>query len=291
MEEDLRKRHELLGHRFPSIKHRQIIRVNTLMIEEKELIARLIKAKIYLKKISFLKHAYSAKSSFSLGAIPEYLLGYFYIQETASQCAVEVLDPKPEQNILDCCASPGGKTTQIAQHMNNTGFVVALDNKSKRILSLKANLERCGVKNTAVFLRDITHSNNDFCDFDKILVDAPCSGNYVVDEEWFEKHTFSDIEKNAYLQYNIMESIITAFANKNTEIVYSTCSLEPEENEFLIQRLIDDFKIKLLKVDVGSPASTEIFGRKLDKNIEKCARFWPDVEKTQPFFIAKFKIN
>ena len=88
-----------------------------------------------------------------------------------------------------------------------------------------------------------------------------------------------------------MESVINSFAGKNTEIVYSTCSLEPEENEFLIQKLIDDFKIKLQKVDVGSPALTNIFGRELDKDIAKCARFWPDVHKTQAFFIAKFKVK
>ena len=288
---DLRKRHELLGHKSVNFKLPTVIRVNTLRIREDVLVERLKKSKVVLKKIPYLKFAYSAKSSFSLGAIPEYLLGYFYLQEAASQAAVEVLNPEPGEIVLDCCAAPGGKTTQIAQLMENKGLVVAFDNKSRRILSLKSNLERCNVQNAAVFLRDITHASNEFGNFDKILIDAPCSGNYVVDPDWFDKTDINSIGRAAYRQYDIVQSVINHFANKNTEIVYSTCSLEPEENEFLIQRLIDDFNIELLKVGVGLPALTNIFGKELDKDIAKCARFWPDVHGTQAFFIAKFKVG
>ena len=291
MEEDLRKRYELLGHKVVQFKLPTVIRVNTLRIKEKELIERLEKAKVSLKKIPFLKYGYTAKSSFSLGAIPEYLLGYFYLQEAASQTAVEVLDPKPGETVLDCCAAPGGKTTQIAQYMKNQGLVVAFDNKSRRILSLNSNLERCNVQNAAVFLREITHASNDIGNFDKILIDVPCSGNYVVDKNWFEKTDLDSIKKNAYRQYNIMQAVIENFANKNTVIVYSTCSLEPEENELLIQKLIGDFDIKLEKVHAGTPALTNIFGDELDKDIAKCARFWPSLSKTQAFFIAKFKVE
>ncbi len=291
MEKDLKKRYELLGHKVVPVQLPVVIRVNTLNIKETDLIARLKKAKIQLTKLPHLSYAYKAKANFSLGAIPEYLLGYFYLQERASQIAVEILNPKSNEFVLDCCAAPGGKTTQISQMMKNQGVVVAFDNKSRRLLSLRSNLERCNVQNAAVFLRDITHASNEFGEFDKILVDAPCSGNYVVDDEWFEKTDMDGIKKNAYRQYNIMQSVIESFANKNTVIVYTTCTLEPEENELLIQKLIDDFDIKLMKVDVGSPALTNVFGEELDKNIAKCARFWPDEHKTQAFFIAKFKVK
>lgn len=287
MEKDLKKRYELLGHKFVPVKRSVTLRINTLRIKENALINRLRKAHVRLNKIPYLKFAYSAKAGFSLGAIPEYLLGYFYLQEPASQTAVEVLDPKSDEQVLDCCAAPGSKTTQIAQFMQNKGMVVAFDNKSRRMLSLKSNLERCGVTNVAVFLKDIVNCSNEFDNFDKILVDVPCSGNYVIDKDWFEKKSLDDVKKNAYLQYNIMESVINNFANKNTVIVYSTCSLEPEENELLIQKLIDDFNIKLIKVNVGSPALTNVFGEELDKDIAKCARFWPDEHGTQAFFIAK----
>jgi tRNA (cytosine40_48-C5)-methyltransferase len=291
MEKNLKKRHELIGHKIIKIKLPTAIRINTLRIEENKIIERLEKKGVKLKKIPFLKNGYYTESAFSLGSTTEYLLGYFYIQEAASQKAVEILNPKKNQTILDCCAAPGGKTTQIAQIMENTGTIFAFDNKSNRLLSLKSNLERCGIKNTNVFLKDIIHTNNEFGNFDKILVDAPCSGNHIVDKEWFEKKTLDDIKKNEYIQENIMNSVIKTFAGKNTEIIYSTCSLEPEENEFLIQKLIDKFKIKLEKVEAGSPAMTEIFGKKLNKEISKCARFWPNIHNTQAFFIAKFKIK
>ena len=284
MEKDLKKRYEILGHKVVPVKLPTTIRINTLRIKEKDLIERLSKAKITLKKIPYLQYAYTAKASFSLGAIPEYLLGYFYLQEAASQIPVEVLDPKPGETVLDCCAAPGGKTTQIAQLMKNQGLVVAFDNKSRRILSLNSNLERCGVINTAVFLRDITHASNDIGNIDKILVDAPCSGNYIVDPEWFEKKTLDDIKKNAYRQYNIMESVINTFSNKNTEIVYSTCSLEPEENEFIVEHALNN-GMEIKETGFGNTGIRKFLGQNLDKRVQKTTRIWPF--ESSGFFLAK----
>jgi len=144
------KRYRQLGYKYKAVKPLPALRVNTL--KKIDTIKRLEDLGVQLEKIPFLKHGYFIKKSkFSLGAIQEYLLGYYYLQSAAAQIPVEVLDPQPGELILDCCAAPGGKTTQIAQHMQNKGTIVALDMKLHRIPALKVNLERMHVTNTIAY--------------------------------------------------------------------------------------------------------------------------------------------
>src|SRR3990172_4708641 len=146
------KRYKQLGGEVADVKTHSTLRVNTLKTTAKELIARLEKLGVKLERIPFTKNGYAVvQSKFSLGAITEYLLGYYYLQEAAAQLPVEVLDPKPTDVILAACAAPGGKTTQLAQHMDNQGTIVAYDLKQHRIPGLIMNLERCVTKNTTVF--------------------------------------------------------------------------------------------------------------------------------------------
>ena len=163
------------------------LRINTLKISEEKIISRLKKSDVLLHKIPYVQHGYFYDAKFSLGATPEYLMGYYYLQESASQLPAQVLNPKPDDMILDMCASPGSKTTQIAQLMENTGKIIALDTDSRRLLALRNNLERCGVKNTIVYKKDSRFVFDLGLTFDKILLDAPCSGNYVIEENFFIK--------------------------------------------------------------------------------------------------------
>ena len=218
-----------------------------------------------------------------MGATPEYLLGLYALQEAVSQLPVKVL--KPEGIVLDCCAAPGGKTAQIAEKAE---MVVALESQSSRVPSLINNLERLGVKNALVYNVDARAFEPDF-KFDKILVDAPCSGNFVTDKTWFEKQSISNFITRQKLQKEILASAFGLLSEKG-ELVYSTCSLEPEENEMVLQWAIDNLGAKVLPTEcIGVKGLTNIFGKNLDSQIQNAKRIWPSIADTQGFFIARLK--
>ncbi|MBN1644716.1 RsmB/NOP family class I SAM-dependent RNA methyltransferase [Candidatus Woesearchaeota archaeon] len=284
-------RYKQLGERVKSVPLRQSFRVNTLNISENALIFRLKSLGVAVSKIDFAKHGYYIdKSRFSLGAITEYLLGYYYLQGAASQIPVEVLSPEQNELILDCCAAPGGKTSQISQWMDNKGIVIALEKQKHRLPALKNNLERMGCQNTIVFHMDALKSDKLNLKFDKILLDAPCSGNFITEPDWFEKHrNINTIKNRAELQRDLL-TVCMKVLKKDGILVYSTCSLEPEENELNMQWLLDNFNVKFEKINtIGDQGLTNIFGQKLDKQIQNCKRFWPHKTLTEGFFIAKVR--
>ena len=204
---DLKRRHIELCKTEENFKPeiKAVLRVNALKISDEEFVRRL-KRKIRLTKIKNIEHAYYAEADFSLASTPEYLLGLYYIQELASQFAVKVLDPKPTEIIMDLCASPGSKTTQIAQEMNNNGSIITLD-LGQRIQKLKNNLERMGVANCIVYKGDAKFFESNL-KADKILLDVPCSGNYVIEQDWFRKRTISDIKACAIEQKEILRNAV-----------------------------------------------------------------------------------
>ena len=283
------KRYKQLGGEAAEVKIKPTLRVNTLKTTAKELISRLEKLGVKLERIPYTKNGYTVtQSKFSLGAITEYLLGYYYMQEAAAQLPVEILDPKPTDVILDACAAPGGKTTQIAQHMNNQGTIIAYELKPHRIPSLITNLERCGVKNTTVFEGNAVMASRLGIQFDKILLDAPCAGNYLTEPGWFEKRTLEGIQTSSNIQRRLLYDCVNML-KPGGQLIYSTCSLEPEENELNIQWALENLPIRLEKVNlaIGDPGLTNVFGRKLHPDIALCKRFWPHKTKTEGFFIAK----
>ncbi len=273
------------------IKIKQAIRLNTLKIDEDEIIRRLGYEQVQLSKIPFLDFGYYVESSnFSVGAAPEHLLGYYYVQETAAQVPVQILDPKENETILDMSAAPGGKTSQIAQYMKNTGVIIALDSNASRLMSLRNNLERMGVSNTIVYQKDARFASDLGVKFDKVLLDAPCSGNFAVDSKWFEKRTLEDFRNTSKVQKQLLSAAVEVL-KEGGELVYSTCSLEPEENEFVVDWFITEYpnmKIQKINFPIGDPGLTEAFDRKLNQNVKYSKRFWPNKTGTQGFFIARF---
>ncbi len=267
------------------------IRVNTLKISHKELLDRLeIKGAIF-KKIPFLKDGYYVKSKFSLGSTPEYLQGYYFLQESASQIPPLILDPKENDNILDMAASPGAKTTQLAQLMNNKGSIVAIDIKG-RTDALINNLERLSVSNASVYELDARKVQLLKIHFDKILLDAPCSGNICSQHNWIQKRRVKDFINRSEVQKELIKSAYDVLKDNGT-LVYSTCSLEPEEDEFVVQYALDlGFKLENIdkeKLGIGSSGLTEVLGKKLNLELEKCLRLWPHKSRTQGFFVAKLR--
>ena len=269
-------------------KTQQALRVNSLKTTLLDIKKEFFKKGAKFEKIQWLKEGfYINEVNFSLGSTIEYLLGYYSIQEAASQLPVEVMSPKPYEKILDMCAAPGGKTSQIAAWMKNKGVLAAIDSNRKRLYSLENHLERCGVINSIVYWGDSSEFNFGNDKFDRILLDAPCSGNYVTDSNWFKKRKLDDIKKNSENQKKLLKAAMYNIKQSGV-IIYTTCSLEPEENEFNIQWLLENYPVKLeLFEGPGSSGLKEIFGYKLNKELSKTMRFWPELTNTQGFYIAK----
>lgn len=262
-------------------KIQQALRINTLRTTEEALIHSLNKRGAFLQKIPFLKHGYFTKSSFSMGATPEYLLGHYYLQSPLSQLVCEVLNPK--DTVLDMAAAPGGKTTYLA----TMAEVIALDNDSHRLAAVRNNVERLGITNVTCVKKDARFAMDLGRTFKYILLDAPCSGNFCSEENWFGKRRIEDIKNNARVQRELFRAAYQCL-EKGGRMVYSTCSLEPEENELVLDwalKKFHDLKIVPLHVDIGDRATTEWDGP-LDPRIEWARRFWPHKTGMEGFFIA-----
>lgn len=256
--------------------------------EKTDVLKRLESEGVELEKIPFLENSYwISKSRFSLGATAEYLLGLYSVQEAAAQIPATLFTELENKTVLDACAAPGGKTVQLADLMRNTGVITALDVKKQRLFALSNHLERCRVKNTVVYHLDARKSSLLGFRFDRVLLDVPCSGNYVTDEGWFRRRTLKDIEHNAEVQRQILAEA-AKLVKDNGEIVYSTCSLEPEEDELNIDWAIITLNLQVEEINChGEKALTNVFGRQLDRSIANCRRIWP--EPTQGFFVCKLK--
>lgn len=273
----------------PKIRLRRSLRVNTLKITVSALIERLQEKGIMLEKIPFVRDGYYYTSPFSLGATPEYLLGYYYLQEAASQIPVEHLELSPSEMVLDMAASPGSKTTQIAQWMDNKGILVAMDLKKERIGSLRNNIERMGVTNSVIYHLDGRKAESLGMMFDRILLDAPCSGNYAAEKNFFSLKQPGGNAPLVKTQKQLLEAAYAVLKRKG-KLVYSTCTLEPEENEAVIDGFLNaypDMRLEPLRLLIGDPGMTEVFGQGLSPELAKAKRLWPHKSGTQGFFIAK----
>lgn len=281
-------RYKQLGAKIQTeIKLKPSIRANTLKINADALRVRLRERGVVLKKIPYTKNGFFIEQArFKPSAAIEHLQGLYYIQESASQLPVEVLEPMPNELVLDMTASPGGKTTQISAEMKNSGCVVAVD--IKKIDALCNNIERIGAENCIVYEMNALDVKELNIEFDKILLDAPCSGNFATDKEWFEKRDIEGINRSAELQKQLLKAAVSVLKHKGT-IVYSTCSLEPEENEMVADWAIKNLPLQLEPAStIGSNGLADVFGKKLSSEIKKTKRLWPDKTATQGFFIAKF---
>jgi tRNA (cytosine40_48-C5)-methyltransferase len=282
-------RYRRMGHALTGRERsRRAIRVNTLLVEREEVERRLTARGVKLTPIPWLCNGFYAEGgASSVGSTFEYLLGLYAIQEAAAQFPIEILAPSGEEVVLDMCAAPGMKTAQMAASMKNKGAIVSVDVKRDRLYALENNLERLGVENCVAYCADATQLDYGDTQFDKILLDAPCSGNYVTDKEWFTKRDIGDVEKNMLEQRRLLEVAVKLLKPGGT-LVYTTCSLEPEEDEYNIHWLLENQGVGLGEVSgPGSPALTEALGRSLNPEVAKCRRFWPDETGTQGFFIAK----
>ena len=261
------------------------IRPNLIKISEEEF--RFLFKERVDNKVDW-EYAFYLKDKKFFSKSPLYHTGIYYIQEASSMLPVSVLDPKPGEKILDACASPGSKTTQIASRINNKGLIVANEIKSSRVGRLLENINRAGVKNSIVINSDIERL--DFFDnyFDKALIDAPCSGEgmFKKDLDSLKIWTPNLVRMLAGIQRKILSSVSNLVKTGGT-IVYSTCTMSIEENEENIDWFIKNFPFELQDIKYGKPGFISYKDKHFDENITKTKRIFPFFEKGEPFFVAK----
>ena len=285
---DVEKFLDYINNRKPN----QYIRINTLKIDVDSLKQKLLEKEIILEQTQLQEVFLIVESKFPIGATLEYLSGYYYIQDLSSCFAVESLDIKESDRVLDMAASPGGKTSFIAQKMNNNGVILALESERKRLKKMMFNLSRCGVVNTVLWNIKGEEIVNYHYKFDKVLLDAPCSCDGIIQKDPLRKTTYSK-ESIAYCstrQSQLVESALRVIKPDGL-LVYSTCSLAPEENEFIINSLVDKFDITVESINIGADSLLQFGDKVMDNSIKFTRRFYPHIHNTNGFFIAKIRVN
>jgi len=269
-------------------------RVNTLDNDaEKHVINRLKNKRFKLKKIENIDSAYQVLSQkFSIGSTTEYLLGYLYIQRLSSMLPSLILNPNSHDLVLDMCAAPGGKTNHLSNLMNNYGNIIALDDDKNRINSLISNLRRCRTRNVTILLKDAKNLRNLNKSFDKILLDAPCTGEGLIMHDPSRKmsRTIKDIQIMSKIQKNLLREGLK-YLKINGILVYSTCSIAPEENELVINDVLNEFHVKIeeIRIPFGSSGYVNIFNKKLNSSLINAIRLYPHKDKMEGFFICKLR--
>ncbi|MBI5797962.1 NOL1/NOP2/sun family putative RNA methylase [Candidatus Woesearchaeota archaeon] len=263
---------------------RKSIRVNTL----KTSIKNIKESFENLEQVPWCKEGFFINKQ-AVGNTKEHFLGYIYLQGAASMIPPVVLKPEPGDMVLDMCASPGSKTSQMAAMMCNQGIIVANDNKIDRLKPLTINLQRCGVLNTVMTRMEGRWFRNKF---DKILLDAPCSGIGTIRKSYKTIGMWNPqtVKKMAGVQKQLITTAFDALKEGGT-MLYSTCTLEPHEDEAIINYLLEKYstaKIEKISLDIKRGSIAEEFeGEKYNPEVKKCLKLWPQDNDTEGFFVAK----
>jgi NOL1/NOP2/sun family putative RNA methylase len=271
----------------------QYIRVNTLKTSKADLMRRLQSKGFELKNTVVPEVLAVKKAPLVTGATTEYLLGHYYIQDLSSCMAVDALDITPGQLVLDVAAAPGGKTTFMAQKMNNSGAIIAIEPNSRRARSMSFNLARCGVYNTCILKTDALQLVDFEMKFDRVLLDAPCSCEGVIAKDPSRKisHTPQDVDYCSRMQQRLIQAAASS-VKPDGILVYSTCSFAPEENEMVVDRLLQDFSnITVEPIEYGSSGLTRFGNLIFDDQLRNARRLYPHLHDTTGFFIARLRVS
>ncbi len=214
----------------------------------------------------------------SLNELESFKEGLFYAQSLPSMVVAHVLEPSEEELIIDMAAAPGGKTSHIAQRMENRGEIVSMDKSKNRLRKTEEELDRLGVKNVKLVKMDARKLPELGIEADKILLDAPCTALGIRPKLW-EGRTPKDIEATARYQRTFIRAAVKSL-RKDGVLVYSTCTLSLEENEANVRYIIEKgLKLEEQSPFIGSPGM----------GLDGVQRFYPNRHLTQGFFIAKFR--
>lgn len=275
---------------YSAQKEWKSIRVNALKIDKEKLYERL-RQRFILKTIPWYKDGFFIKGE--IAKTIEHYLGYYHIQGASSLVPPIALDPKPDDYILDMCAAPGSKTTQLASIMKNKGGITANDNNVKRLRALSHNIQKSGASNCIITGFDARFIYKEGFKFQKILLDAPCTASGRIFKEKYDINNWNlnRIKHISSIQKMLIRSAYECLED-NGLLIYSTCSIEPEENEEIIDYALEKFDYKLEKPNLHAmktrPGITRWNGKELD-GLNKAVRIWPQDNGTEGFFICKLR--
>ena len=235
-----------------NVKRFVTLRVNTLKTNLENVINILNENNIKFKQVSWYKDALIIENADEndLRKLSLYENGEIYLQSLSSMLPAIILNPKENENILDMAAAPGGKTTQIAALSNNGALITACEKNKIRSERLKYNIDKQGASKVNVLLEDSRKLDN-FFSFDKILLDAPCSGSGTlnVNDEKLDKYFNKElVERSQKVQFELLKKAITIL-KPNSEMIYSTCSILKEENEDNIFKILNNKNIEIVPID------------------------------------------
>ena len=276
-----------------------VIRTNTLRTHRRDLAQALINRGVTLEPVGkWSKIGLQVfESAVPLGATPEYLAGHYILQAASSFLPVMALAPQEHERVLDMASAPGGKTTHIAAIMKNTGCIFANDSNKSRAKGLIGNIHRLGAKNVIVCNYDAREFPKVIGGFDRVLLDAPCSGTGVIAKDASVKtnKTEKDFLMLPHLQKQLLLAAIDSVDHASKTggfIVYSTCSVTVEENEQVVQyALTKRPNVKLVETGLvfGKEGFTSYMGKSFDKSLKMTRRYYPHSYNVDGFFVSKFK--
>lgn len=287
MQEMLGKEYDafLQGYEKPRF---HALRRNPLKIEEKDFRDKI---PFELKTVPWSIHGYYYENTDQPGKHPFHEAGIYYIQEPSAMSVVEYLEVKPGQQVLDLCAAPGGKTTQIAGFMEGEGLLVCNEIHPQRAKILSENIERLGVKNALVTNETPQRLSAVFPGFfDKILVDAPCSGEgmFRKNEEALVEWSPQNVQMCADRQDEILEEV-AKMLRPGGRICYSTCTFAPAENEDCMARFITkhpEFHLVEVEKKGNMSSGNPAYAINPIDGLEKTIRLWPHKLDGEGHFIA-----
>lgn len=303
---------EIIKKWFSTEKRDTTFRVNTLKITEEEAIEKLEQLQFEIEKVPYIDNCYKIVNNNGkrIADMSLFRKGQIYLQQISSQIPVHFLDLKEGSKVLDTTAAPGSKTSQIAMKLNNTGEIIACDNNAIRVEKLNYTIAKQWVLNTQVFKTDARKLEEPLSEylqtqgwtenetkeyFDSILFDAPCTSEWRINFHKEKSYGFwkEDIFKKHYrISKSILEKIIPLLKKWGT-LVFSTCTLAPEENEAAVHFILSNYpELELVKMDLESPyvrPGLKQFGKQhFRKEIVNTIRYLPSVEN-EGFYIAKFR--
>ncbi len=270
-----------------SKKRKVTFRINTIKTNFEKIKEELEKEEIDFAVSDFYENAIILNDvdENKIRTLEMYKNGEIYLQSLSSMLPPLILEPREKENILDMTAAPGGKTTQIAMIANNKALITACEKNKIRYDRLAYNVEKQGAKGINLMQEDSRKLSNYFS-FDKILLDAPCSGSgtlYIEDENLEKYFTEELISRSAKTQEILLNKALNIL-KKNGEVVYSTCSILKEENELILKKILKQGKYEIVPINLEKYKSLPL----LPTIIEGVMCVMP-TELFEGFFVAKIR--